>query len=139
MCKAHEPTANYLAWFALAWLLGMMCYGIYRLTQRSPAVKPCKFTAAVKGKPMPIHKVASGLKDIPSACQKKMSATLQANDCNDDRVMLPPIIWVSSKLVGSDCSYHTCETCPALNRVSSVCFAVVCKTCVKLHTSRHTD
>ena len=140
MCETHEPTANYLAWLAIALVLGMFLYGIFRLTQRSPVERPCKSTAVMKGKAMPIHKPAYGLKDSPLVWQKKMNAVLQANeDVVDDRAILPPIIYVSSKLVGSDRSYHTCQTCPALNRVSSVCSAVVCKTCVKLHTSRHTD
>ena len=75
-----------------------------------------------------------------TAWQKKIEAALEADHRNDNQVSLPPIIYVSSKIVGSDRSYHTSDQCPALKRIahSNLCSATVCKLCDKSR-SQHTD
>ena len=141
MCDTHEPTASYLALFGLVCLCAAVCYAIYKIMQCGRVVYSGSSTTPVQGKSISCHKVSYGHSKSSTAWQKKIEAAVQAGDRDDNRVSLPPIIYVSSKIVGSDRSYHTCEQCPALKRIahSNLCSATVCKSCDKIHSSQHTD
>ena len=108
MCQVHEPSANYLAWLAFLLLFMMVLYTIYK----------CKFSTSAQ--------------KLKSRLVVKGDAKKSEPAVNWPEIILPEIIYVSSKLSGTSRSYHVCKTCPALGRVDQFCTAAVCKTCIKM-------
>jgi hypothetical protein len=113
LCQSSEITPSFFLMFLMGIIAILVLYILYlRICKR---IKPVTMAKAVA--------TTNAVTTASSTSEEQVRWTkLPAK--------LPQMIYFSANAAQRPRSYHSCETCPALQRVQSVCTAIACKNCV---------